>query len=110
MCGVLCGHRRGWLLIRRRRWLCAGCNRQLGLRAGTVMERSPLALTAWFAAVRQVVRKRAISVQELAASIGIRRLATVRGVARRIREALDSGRATDRLAGLKEIFQADRRP
>jgi transposase-like protein len=105
-----CGHRRGWSLISRRRWLCAGCNRQLGLRTGTVMERSPLALTIWFATVREIVRDRGITVQELAASIGIRRLGTVRRMAQRIRDALASGRATDRLAGLNEVFQPEGRP
>jgi transposase-like protein len=105
-----CGQRRGWPLVSRRRWLCAGCNRQLGLRAGTIMERSPLPLTIWFAAVRHVVRDRGITGQELAVSIGIRRLATVRQIAKRIRDALDSGRATERLAGLNQVFQADRCP
>jgi hypothetical protein len=85
--------------------MCAGCNRQLGLRAGTIMERSPLALTVWFAAIRHLVCNRNISIRDLAASIGIQRLATVRRLARRIRDALDSGR-TEWLAGLNELFQS----
>ena len=74
------------------------------------MERSPLALTSWFEAVRQLVHNRGLTVRELAPLIGIRRIATVRRMAQRIRDAVDSGRATDRLAGLNEVFQPAGRP
>jgi hypothetical protein len=74
------------------------------------MERSPLAVTIWFAAIREVVRNRDLTVQELASSIGLRRFGTVRRMARRIRDALDCGRATERLAGLNELFKLDGRP
>ena len=61
-------------------------------------------------AIREVVRKRDITVQELAASLGIHRVATARRMAQLIREGLDSGCAIEQLAGFHEIFQPGRRP
>ncbi len=98
-----CGHARGYWLTGRQRWQCAGCNRQLGLRSGTVMERSRLPLRSWFAAILCIVHNQQIPIEELAVATGIRRRATVQHMAKAIRAAMDCRRATELLAGLDRI-------
>jgi len=100
-----CGHTRCYWLANRRRWQCTGCNRQLGLRAGTVMQGSPLPLRCWFRAIRSILAEPNIGTKELAAITGVRRLPTVRRLAARIREVLALPSATDLLAGLNQVFQ-----
>jgi transposase-like protein len=105
-----CGLARGSWLARRKRWQCGGCRGQFGLRAGTVMARSPLPLRAWFAAIGQLLIKPSSSTSELAEATGVRRPATLRRMAQRIRGAIDSPEASRLLAGLEESFKgpADR--
>jgi transposase-like protein len=98
-----CSHPHGYWLAIRRRWQCAGCGRQVGLRAGTVMERSPLPLRAWFAVIWQMLADRQTPLGELAARGGVRRLATVRDMAARVGRALDAPRRTELLAGLDAV-------
>lgn len=45
-----CGADRAYFLADRRRWECGACGRQTSATAGTVLHRSHLPLTAWFAA------------------------------------------------------------
>ena len=97
-------------MANRRRWECARCRGQFGIRAGTVLEGSPLPLKSWLQAIYQVLSHRDISVPELASVTGIRRLQTARKVALRIRKALDSDRATELLVGLDTLAQAGRGP
>jgi hypothetical protein len=68
------------------------------------MERSALPLTSWFMAIERLLHERGISATELAAATGITRIGTVRRIARRIREALNSSHATELLAGLDKVF------
>lgn len=98
-----CGKKRWHYLKTRRRWECAACGAQQGLRSGTVMERSPLPLTAWFAAILAVCADLKISARDLAERIGLRRMATARGMLRRIRSAIDSPHAEELLAGLQGL-------
>ena len=66
------------------------------------MERSPLPLTMWFRAIQRLMTNPETSATELSQQIGVRRLATVRRMMRKTREALESDAAGDRLAGLDE--------
>lgn len=101
---LACGARRGYWLAARRRWECARCGRQWSVRSGTVMAGSRLPLKTWFEAIRQVLFNPDIDAEELAAALRIRRLATVRSVSQRIRQALASLGASQLLAGLDQFF------
>jgi transposase-like protein len=85
-------------------WQCHHCKTQAGLRVGTVTERSALPLRAWFAAIRLVLVEPRVGTGRLAELISVSRLATVRRMKRRIREAIASDTATERLAGLDRLF------
>jgi transposase-like protein len=99
-----CGSTTGYFFPARRSWECAGCKTQLGLRFGTVMARSAVALTAWFEMVRVLLFRPTSSLTELAAKTGLGRVATVRSMARRIREAMARDDASEQLAGLDVHF------
>jgi len=99
-----CGETGGYLQSARKAWECAGCSRQVGLRTGTVMARSPLPLLVWFDAVRWLFWRPTISAAELAVKLGLTRLTTVRTLACRIRAAMAHEKASSRLAGLDEHF------
>ena len=103
---VYCGRARGYWLPSRRRWECDSCKKQAGTRAGTVMAGSPLRLSVWFSAIRNIVRHPKMPATEMAAALGLRRLPTVRGLARKIRATLDVPERSDLLAGLDEVFAA----
>jgi transposase-like protein len=90
----------------RRRWECAACGAQFGLRVGTIMARSPLPLAAWFAAILAVCADPQIAVDDLAERIGVRRPATVRSMLRGILGAMESGEAETLLAGLHRLDAA----
>jgi hypothetical protein len=85
-------------------WQCAGCRTQTGLRYGTCMERSPLPLTQWFAAIRIVLLYPTIPTEELAAALNVGRRQTVRNVIRRIRAAVSAPDPSAALAGLDELY------
>jgi len=99
-----CRSREGYFIKSRRSWECKGCKLQMGLRAGTVMARSPLTLLQWFEAIRWLLWKPTISLAELTEKIGLQRSATVRKIAGRIREAMSSEDASELLAGLDQHF------
>src|SRR5271155_5072602 len=80
------------------------CNRTPGFRAGTVMAGSALPLFVWFNAIRVLLWRPTVGTAELAEQIGLRRMTTVRTVARRIREAMGADDASTRLAGLDQHF------
>ena len=63
-----CGATMGYALGSRHAWECGGCQRQIGLRAGTVMARSPLPLRTWFEAIRALMWSPTIGTEELATS------------------------------------------
>ena len=99
-----CGETGGYLQSARKAWECAGCSRQVGLRTGTVMARSPLPLMVWFEGVRWLLWRPTISAAELAEKLGLARLTTVRTLASRIRDAMAHEDASSRLAGLDAHF------
>jgi hypothetical protein len=101
-----CGHAHAYWLARRRRWQCAGCRRQCGVRTGTLMERSPLPLRLWFTAIALLVQDPRTPLAALAAATGHRRRATLRRLAGKVRAALASDRASQLLAGLEQVFRA----
>jgi transposase-like protein len=99
-----CEHPSGYLLAKRHRWECAGCGKQFGLRAGTVMESSRLPLHCWFAAIEALLPNSEITVPELSRRIGVRRLATVRSLAAKVRAAFCSPKSSELLMGLDQYW------
>jgi transposase-like protein len=107
-----CPHCRGahghWLAARQR-WECAACHKQVGLRAGTVMEHSPLPLTVWCGAIVSAALDLGISAYQLQEVLGISRPGTARSMLLKIRAALSAPDADYSLAGLNRLVLQDRR-
>jgi len=99
-----CASADGNWLPSRRRWECAGCRRQTGLRIGTVMERSPIELVKWFAAIEYVLCNQHPTAAELGQRIHIDRAATVRRLLAKILAALQQVNASELVAGLDGYF------
>jgi len=99
-----CGGAKGCLLATRRCWECHGCRTQIGLRTGSVMARSPIALREWFEAIRWLLWQPTISTTELAHKLNVRRPSTVRNMARKIRKAMAAEDCGEQLAGLDSFF------
>lgn len=100
-----CGGTEGCVITSRNCWECGRCKSQTGLRFGTVAARSALPLRQWFDAIRLLLWRPTIGIKELAAQIGVRRLTTVRAMARRIRQAMSADDASAQLAGLDQYFE-----
>lgn len=103
-----CGSREGCYLEERRVWECRGCQSQTGLRTGTLMARSQLALWHWFSAISWMLFRPSISARELALKVGLERPATVRSLMQKIRAAMAAEDASEQLAGLDLHFAAAR--
>jgi hypothetical protein len=103
-CGACGAITQGSFISVRLCWQCGQCRAQTGLRVGTCTERSPIPLTKWFAAIRTLLLAPSLAVAELAQFLQIDRRQTVRNMAERIRAARDSSDATNRLAGLDELY------
>lgn len=103
-CCPSCGAAHGYWIAGRRRWECHACRKQAGARTGTVMAGSPLRLSVWFPAIGLVLRQPELPAPELAEALGIRRLSTVRGIIRKVRDALESPNRSRLLAGLDELL------
>lgn len=99
-----CGSANGCWIASRRCWECGSCKAQVGLRVGTVMERSALPLVQWFAAIRIVFLAPSITTSELSEMVGIKRGATVRSMSEKIRAAMASEDASKLLAELDGIY------
>ena len=97
-----CGGTDGCLLLDRKAWECCACGTQTGLRAGTILSHSAIPLAKWFRAIVSILLRPTIRTKELAKTVGIRRAATVRMMARRIRKALPASDSSAQLAGLDE--------
>ncbi|MBW3596971.1 MAG: hypothetical protein KY475_06815 [Planctomycetes bacterium] len=95
-----CGAAEGYYCAARRAWECARCKAQVGLRHGTVMARSPIPLLTWFDAIRWLLWRPTSGAVELAERLGVSRVATVRALAGKIREAMGAENASKLLAGL----------
>lgn len=103
-CCEACGHDDGSVIASRRVWECGRCKRQVGYRVGTIMSNSQIPLLIWFKSIAWVLWEPTITVKELAAKTGLKRMGTVRKIAKRIRRALTQDDSTDRLAGLDQFF------
>lgn len=108
-CCPRCGKKKGNWLPKSKRWECGCCVFQVGLRDGTIMERSPLPLRQWFAATIAVCSDLTIAASVLADVVGIQRLATVRKMRQSILEAIESPQRDRLLAGLQK-FATSRPP
>jgi hypothetical protein len=95
-----CAGKAGAWLGGRDLWQCRTCQHQDGLRGGTVMARSSLPLSVWFAAIYAVLREPRLSIATLCEVAGIPRRKTVVALHQRIRRALDSADSERLLAGL----------
>jgi hypothetical protein len=97
-----CGGREAGFLRAKRCLQCAACGRQTGLRAATAMADSALPLKIWFDAIQLLFVDPNLSAAELQRRLSIRRIATVRALARRVRAALTADDCTMLLAGLDQ--------
>jgi hypothetical protein len=100
-----CGQAAGgsWIAVRRC-WECAACHAQMCVRHGTVMARSHVPLVNWFHAIRIVLHRPTISASHLAATIGIRRVPTVRSILTKTRIAMSADNASRLLADLDMVY------
>ena len=92
-----------WLAAQQRRQ-CTACRRQVGVRDGTVMANSHVSLPEWFRAIERLVHQPDAKPAEVARAAGIARRETAGRMAKKIRDALASPEASQRLAGLDEVF------
>jgi transposase-like protein len=104
-CCPRCSNHSGNWLKGRQRWQCARCGRQVGLRYGTVMHRSPLPLKVWFKAIQALSQNPRATTQDVISVTGIQRRQTVRSVIARIQQATTSKDAPQLLAGLNGYFE-----
>ena len=102
-CCPRCGKKKGNWLAKSKRWECSGCGFQVGLRDGTIMERSPLSLRQWFAAIIAVCSDLTILASVLTDIVGIQRVATARKMRQSILEAIESPQHDRLLAGLQKF-------
>ena len=101
-----CGSTDATALAARRVWECRSCLRQTSASAGTVLHRSKLPLTAWFAAAYLVATlKPGISALQLQRQLGLTRYETAWLLLHKLRRAMV---APDRalLAGTVEVDEA----
>lgn len=97
-----CGNRGGWK-TKRALWVCAGCQRQTSLTAGTVFAGTRTPLTSWFAAIWQLVgQKNGMSAKGFQAVMGLGSYGTAWAHLHKLRRAMvRPGR--DMLDGLVEL-------
>jgi transposase-like protein len=72
VCGN-CGDKEStYYLANQKRWKCRSCKKQFSVKAGTIFEESPLALSTWFPAVWLICgAKNGISSCEIARALGV---------------------------------------
>jgi len=95
-----CGNHGAHFIPSRHCLECSACKVQCGLRSGTLMADSALPLSTWFLAIWSVLREPKIKVDELQLRLGLQRVATVRAMLRKIRQALAVEQRSQLLAGL----------
>ena len=84
-----CEHRRGYALLKSRRWQCAGCRHQVSLTAGTILHNTKTPLTVWFwAAYLMTTDKRGISALLLQRQLGLSRYETAWMMLHKFRRAM----------------------
>jgi hypothetical protein len=98
-----CGGTGGYWLAERQRRECSACRAQIGVRSGTVLERSRLPLTTWFQAIIALLCDPSVSCGDLQAQLGITRTATARALRTKILAAMKLPFASRLLVGLPSI-------
>ena len=100
-----CQGRESWL-VRREKWRCLACNREVSVMTGTVFQDSKLPLTVWFRAMWQVTsQKNGVSALGLQRVLGLGSYKTAWTVLHKLRRAMvRPGR--ERLHGLVEVDEA----
>ncbi len=68
------------------------------------MVHSRVPLVDWFHAIKLILFRPSITAGELARTVGIGRVATVRAMLAKIKVALLSNEATEQLSGLDELY------
>jgi hypothetical protein len=91
---------RSWLRSRAR-FECS-CGRQYSPRVGTMFAGSHVPLLAWFQVVVSLVIDPQVRLNDLAARTAVVRRATLREIARRVRDSLASPNVDQQLAGLPQ--------
>lgn len=100
----VCDKRSGAWLENRQRWQCSGCRRQLGVRAGTLMERSKIPLLKWFQAIEIMLRDPDTATSELMKRGRISRIETARTMKLKINQARATENFPTLVAGLNHVF------
>jgi transposase-like protein len=84
-----CGNRRGYELVKLRRWQCTGCRHQASLTAGTILHNTKTPLTVWFwAAYLMTTDKRGLSALLLQRQLALRRYETAWMMLHKFRRAM----------------------
>lgn len=94
------------LSVRRERWRCVACGREVTVMAGTIFQDSKLPLTVWFRVMWQVTsQKNGVSALGLQRVLGLGSYKTAWTVLHKLRRAMvRPGR--DRLRGMVEVDEA----
>src|SRR6266850_7901248 len=102
-----CGDREHtYYLANQKRWKCRACKKQFSVKAGTIFEESPLALSTWFPAMWLICgAKNGISSCELARAIGVTQK-TAWFMNHRIRLAMTQG-SFEKMGGEGETIEVD---
>jgi hypothetical protein len=95
---------RGVFIPTRLAWQCAECHSQTGIRVGTVMEKSAVPLSKWFAAIRVSLLAPEPATDRVAKFLQIDRRPTVRSMLQKINTAMSTADASYKLAGLDELY------
>src|SRR4051794_9023475 len=107
--GVFCPHCRAdnpMFLKTRRIWKCSVCRKQFSIKAGTVMEDSPISLDKWLPAIWMVANSRnGISSWELHRALGVTQK-TAWFMLHRIRLAMQDDRKGGKLSGQVEVDES----
>jgi transposase-like protein len=98
-----CGDREHtYYLANQKRWKCRACKKQFSVKAGTIFEESPLALSTWFPAMWLICgAKNGISSCEIARALGVTQK-TAWFMMHRIRLAMTQG-SFDKMEGEVEV-------
>ncbi|MBV9760525.1 MAG: IS1595 family transposase [Acidobacteriaceae bacterium] len=98
-----CGAASPMFLKTRRIWKCSTCRKQFSIKAGTVMEDSPIGLDKWLPAIWMIANNRnGVSSWELSRALGVTQK-TAWFMLHRIRLAMQDGKRGGKLNGEVEI-------
>ncbi|MBV8812433.1 MAG: IS1595 family transposase, partial [Acidobacteriaceae bacterium] len=101
-----CGADSPMFLKTRRIWKCSRCRKQFSIKAGTVMEDSPIGLDKWLPAIWMIANNRnGVSSWELSRSLGVTQK-TAWFILHRIRLAMQDDKKGGKLRGEIEIDES----